>query len=256
MAAIKYKKTVWGLVKTFIEKNTWSGLEDFYSNLAEALHVEISATKSRGGKSRRKIKKNNKSVPMSNGIRNGNISNDDVDEETDQDNSASIGVSKQVHANSSHLTTQLRQSGTSALNDTLVKFILILLCGLLLANSVLFYKMWDLEAKLGTPLTNLEEVLISASKDKGGMEKANLIKILQRQEAAHQIELQKWHDLLGTAAGLLKQTEESLTNLQKSIHPMTLTKLQGLLDLQPENELKNDEINSDQLTGSTTPDRK
>ena len=37
------------------------------------------------------------------------------------------------------------------------------------------------------------------------MEKANLIKILQRQEAAHQIELQKWHDLLGTAAGLLKQ---------------------------------------------------
>jgi len=256
MAAIKYKKTVWGLVKTFIEKNTWSGLEDFYSNLAEALHVEISATKSKSGKSRRKIKKNNKSVPMSNGIRNGNISNDDVDDET-EDNSASLGVSKQIHTNSSQLTTQIRQSGTSALNDTLVKFILILLCGLLLANSVLFYKMWDLEAKLGTPLTNLEEVLISASKDKGGMEKANLIKILQRQEAAHQIELQKWHDLLGTAAGLLKQTEESLTNLQKSIHPMTLTKLQGLLDLQPENELKDDEIdNSDQLTkSSTTPDR-
>ena len=46
----------------FIEKNTWSGLEDFYSNLAEALHVEISATKSKSGKSRRKIKKNNKSV--------------------------------------------------------------------------------------------------------------------------------------------------------------------------------------------------
>ena len=38
---------------------------------------------------------------------------------------------------------------------------------------------------------------------------------------------------------------------------MTLTKLQGLLDLQPENELKDDEIdNSDQLTkSSTTPDR-
>merc|ERR1712223_1760227 len=57
MAAIKYKKTVWGLVKTFIEKNTWSGLEDFYSNLAEALHVEISATKSKSGKSRRKSRK-------------------------------------------------------------------------------------------------------------------------------------------------------------------------------------------------------
>ena len=68
---------------------------------------------------------------------------------------------------------------------------------------------------IGTPLTNLEEVLISASKDKGGMEKANLIKILQRQEAAHQIELQKWHDLLGTAAGLLKQVLRLIWNCVK-----------------------------------------
>ena len=60
---------------------------------------------------------------------------------------------------------------------------------------------------LGSPLTNLEEVLIAASKDKGGIEKANLIKILQRQEAAHQLELQKWYNLLGTAAGLLKQVK-------------------------------------------------
>ena len=69
--------------------------------------------------------------------------------------------------------------------------------------------MWDLEAKLGTPLSNLEEVLVSASKGHGEIDKANLIKILQRQEAAHQIELQKWHDLLGTAAGLLKQVHSS-----------------------------------------------
>ena len=39
-AAIKYKKTVWGLVKTFIEKNTWAGLEEFFLNLAQALHNE------------------------------------------------------------------------------------------------------------------------------------------------------------------------------------------------------------------------
>ena len=31
------------------------------------------------------------------------------------------------------------------------------------------------------------------------------LKILQRQEAVHQLELQKWHDLLGNAATLLKQ---------------------------------------------------
>ena len=31
------------------------------------------------------------------------------------------------------------------------------------------------------------------------------LKILQRQEAVHQLELQRWHDLLGNAATLLKQ---------------------------------------------------
>ena len=75
----------------FIEKNTWSGLEDFYSNLATSLHVEISTTKSRGGKSRRrtKIKKSLKTLPL-NGSGNGDLSNEEIDEET-EDNSASHG---------------------------------------------------------------------------------------------------------------------------------------------------------------------
>lgn len=30
-AQVKYKKSVWGVVKGFIEKNTWAGLEDFYT---------------------------------------------------------------------------------------------------------------------------------------------------------------------------------------------------------------------------------
>ena len=49
---------------------------------------------------------------------------------------------------SHHISSQPRQTGTP-LHDSLVKIILLLLCGLLFANSVLFYKMWDLEAKLG-----------------------------------------------------------------------------------------------------------
>lgn len=36
-AQIKYKKSVWGVVKGFIEKNTWAGLEEFYSALLRAL---------------------------------------------------------------------------------------------------------------------------------------------------------------------------------------------------------------------------
>lgn len=39
-AQIKYSKSVWGVVKTFIEKNTWAGLEDFFSALIKALQKE------------------------------------------------------------------------------------------------------------------------------------------------------------------------------------------------------------------------
>ena len=40
---IKYKKSVWGLVKTFIEKNTWAGMEDFYQSMSKSLLVEAEA---------------------------------------------------------------------------------------------------------------------------------------------------------------------------------------------------------------------
>ena len=57
IGAIKYRKTVWGIVKTFIEKNTWNGLEDFYANLARALHAETRYSPRRTTKVRRKNKR-------------------------------------------------------------------------------------------------------------------------------------------------------------------------------------------------------
>ena len=76
------------LFSAFIEKNTWSGLEDFYSNLSTALQFEISTTKTRKSRRRAKSKKINKSLPMCNSGINGNNSNGEIDEET-EDNSAS-----------------------------------------------------------------------------------------------------------------------------------------------------------------------
>lgn len=39
---IRYTKSVWGVVKGFIEKNVWNGLEDFYKDLVNALQTEYS----------------------------------------------------------------------------------------------------------------------------------------------------------------------------------------------------------------------
>lgn len=37
---IKYTKSVWGVIKGFIEKNVWCGLEDFYKSLLNSLQSE------------------------------------------------------------------------------------------------------------------------------------------------------------------------------------------------------------------------
>lgn len=57
-AAIQYKKSVWGVVKGFIEKNTWNGLEDFYTALVRALQTEYNIPPAKA-KSRRARRGNN-----------------------------------------------------------------------------------------------------------------------------------------------------------------------------------------------------
>ena len=88
----------------------------------------------------------------------------------------------------------------------------------------------------------------------GGMEPLEWMKLLHRQELIHQMEMEKWHDLIGAATELLRQvmifllycfftsnrtsnglsfqTEHSLSDLQKSIHPLALQKMRGLMFLQ------------------------
>lgn len=53
--SIQYKKSVWGVVKGFIEKNTWNGLEDFYTALVRALQTEygIPPAKAKSRRARR-----------------------------------------------------------------------------------------------------------------------------------------------------------------------------------------------------------
>ncbi|XP_033236470.1 serine-rich adhesin for platelets isoform X3 [Drosophila pseudoobscura] len=54
---IKYKKSIWGVVKGFIEKNTWAGVEDFFGAQLHALQSEtcIPPAKGKGRRPRRGI---------------------------------------------------------------------------------------------------------------------------------------------------------------------------------------------------------
>lgn len=52
---IKYTKNVWGVVKGFIEKNAWHGMENFFKDLLKALQSEycIPPAKSKSRRTKR-----------------------------------------------------------------------------------------------------------------------------------------------------------------------------------------------------------
>lgn len=53
-AQIKYKKSVLGFIKGFIEKNTWIGLEEFYDSLSQALMQEYNIPPAKAKRRNRK----------------------------------------------------------------------------------------------------------------------------------------------------------------------------------------------------------
>ena len=111
-------------------------------------------------------------------------------------------------------------------NDLLVRIILTLLTGLLLSNSVLFYKLWILEEGLiesqGSRAhqdfyDTTKSRKVGTESDTPSYETAkdpnfhtvkttsDWLQLLHRQEVAHQLELEKWHAILGAATELLRQ---------------------------------------------------
>jgi len=71
---LKYRKSVWGLVKTFIEKNTWSGMDDFYQALSKALTVEAEALLAGESAAAAAVKRKNR-IARHRRVRAGHINN-------------------------------------------------------------------------------------------------------------------------------------------------------------------------------------
>ncbi|XP_046427747.1 protein Aster-B isoform X3 [Neodiprion lecontei] len=194
---IKYKKNVWGLVKSFIEKNCWAGLEEYFGSLVKALSVE-SEEGNVGVGLKRKARRRRRLTGAG----------------------ASLQAHPTDHLQSCHqaVTADLPRvyNNNGVRNDTsnIVSWILLLavLC-LMLINGLLYYKLWGLEEAAAYTIMDLH-VLKNTPKTE-----EDWINLLQQQESLHNVEMRKWQRVLHTAAQLLRQTEESLTELQMSIHP-------------------------------------
>ncbi|XP_013117094.2 protein Aster-B isoform X1 [Stomoxys calcitrans] len=193
-AQIKYKKSIWGVVKGFIEKNTWAGLEDFYGSLLQSLQNEtcIPPAKGKGRRPRRGTgvqprpqedlpPQQAKPEPLEHFIGAQTV------------NSRSIADSSTVVVDT---TNKYRW---------LSLFVLVLLCFLIIVNVILLLKLWKLEERLEEDLLNRARLPNLAALKTLPNNHEDWIELMRQQELLHETEMRKWHTVLQTAIELLKK---------------------------------------------------
>ncbi|XP_023576821.1 GRAM domain-containing protein 1B isoform X5 [Octodon degus] len=223
---LRYRKQPWGLVKTFIEKNFWSGLEDYFRHLESELtktestylaEMHRQSPKEKASKPptvrRRKRPHAHLRVPHLEEVMSP------VTTPTDEDVGHRI---KHVAAGS----TQTRHIPEDTPNgfhlQSVSRLLLVISCVLVLLvilNMMLFYKLWMLEYTTQT-LTAWQGLRLQERLPQSQTEWAQL---LESQQKYHDTELQKWREIIKSSVMLLDQMKDSLINLQNGIRSRDYT---------------------------------
>ncbi|XP_072248916.1 protein Aster-B isoform X3 [Leuresthes tenuis] len=231
---LRYRKQPWGLVKGFIEKNFWSGLEENFRHLElELSKLEEILTEAHQLSPKAKVVKNStvrrKKRPLPH-MRSQHLDEalspvtTPTDEEVIQRIKQVAGSTQTRHQSPEHhhLPGGLALYSVSKLL-LIISFVLVLLVFL---NMMLFYKLWMLEYSAQS-LTTWQSLRLQESKlPQTQMEWAQL---LEAQQRYHDAELQKWREIIKSSVVLLDQMKDSLLNLQRGI---------GLRDYPSETEEK------------------
>ncbi|KAL4660638.1 GRAM domain-containing protein 1B-like isoform X1 [Arapaima gigas] len=215
---LRYRKQPWGLVKGFIERNFWSGLDEYFRHFElELSKVEVSLTESVQQSPKPKT------VRISTGRRRkrtlAHLRTQHLDEAlspmtTPEDEEVihrikHVAGSTQTRHNPEQIPGGLALYSISRLL-LIVSFVLVLLVFL---NMMLFYKLWMLEHTTQSlaawpglqPQERLPETQVEWAQ------------LLESQQRYHDDELQRWREIIKSSVLLLDQMKDSLLNLQKGI---------------------------------------
>ncbi|CAL8336620.1 unnamed protein product [Gadus morhua 'NCC'] len=218
---ICYRKQPWSLVKALIEKNTWSGIEEYYKHmesevckLETLLQSEVSVvTSGEAG-----------SIDSIQGLsalrrrkRLGSRRANDAEREgptvagSPERGERGLGDDRD-RRDSAHYRSQGEHStGHTSVSTMLliVSFILVVLVAL---NVLLFYKLYSLEKAAH----NLD-TWSSDTHSPSPQTPADWLQVLQLQRRFHQNQLNKWQQILSSSVSLLDQMKRSLEKLQQGI---------------------------------------
>ncbi|XP_070548700.1 protein Aster-B-like isoform X4 [Ptychodera flava] len=217
---IRYKKSVWGLVKTIIEKNAGAGIQDNYRMLDEHLAKASLSTNAR-------FKRKKTSTAMRRRKHSQNrVTADVMDEKTamsnDYQTSTPITSPHISSAKGSPLQRSLPREpmlelfGLRLETKKFMVLIVVILMVLLLFNLVLFYRLKSLElaANQMSPW-KLENAINSFSNiPKTSQDWSDLLK---QQQYYHDTELERWREILAISIQLLDQMKGTLVELKKDI---------------------------------------
>ncbi|XP_067143413.1 protein Aster-B-like isoform X4 [Centruroides vittatus] len=199
---VHYKKSVWGLVKSLIEKSAMQGLSDFCTDLETALHKEIERS------SQQPVKKHPR--------RRKRMKVDAAKTEAHADVPHKLQQQASIHKIASSISG-LDIGMLSSTPDFVVRVILITLVVLVLLNVLLFYKLWSLEDQSIALSNNNAEWLDLPVDNQTPLKQQDFIKLLRQQDAIHRAETKRWQDALGEIIKLIHLIEDSLSDLKSSI---------------------------------------
>ncbi|XP_074528202.1 protein Aster-B-like [Halichoeres trimaculatus] len=219
---LRYRKQPWGLVRSFIERNFWSGLDEYFGHLElelsklDVVLVESHSPRieSRGmSSSRRKRRKLVVHHVRGRGSLDQTLNSLSRPEEGGDD------IIKHVAG-----STQTRQTADAPGGFALYNFskllilislvISISLIMLVFLNIMLFYKLWMLEFIMQSLVTSQE---LGPQDSRSPQTQPEWVQLLDSQQGYHDDELQKWREMIQSSVLLLDQLRASLLHLHKSI---------------------------------------
>ncbi|XP_049585279.1 protein Aster-A isoform X2 [Syngnathus scovelli] len=219
---ICYRKQPWSLVKALIEKNTWSGIEEYYRHmesevckLETLLQSEVSVVTTgdvtsagETAKTPPALRRRKRTCSRRQGDRDGGGGAERGDRAVGEERER-----RDAGAQYKKLGERARGGAQNSVSTILliVSFILVVLVAL---NMLLFYKLYALERAAHTLETWHSYSLADSPLPQTAGEWAQ---VLQLQRQFHQAQLSKWQQILQSSVALLDQMKQSLEKLHQGI---------------------------------------
>ncbi|XP_051971792.1 protein Aster-B-like [Xyrauchen texanus] len=219
-AELRYRKQPWGLVKGFIERNFWSGLDEYFRYLElELSKVQLLLSEphkqSPNSKALRTATMRRRKRPLTH-MRQQNLDEALSPVTTPEDEESVVHRIKHVAGSTQTRHIPEHRSEGLALYSfsKLLLIISSVLVLLVFLNMMLFYKLWMLEYTAQS-LTSWHG--LRSRESKLPQTQIEWAQLLESQQLYHENELEKWREIIKSSVLLLDEMRESLMKLQKGV---------------------------------------